>query len=58
MKKISYSGYRLPPEIIGHAIWRYLRFTLSLRDVENLSAERRVAVSCEAVRHWLAIWDR
>ena len=35
MKKISYRGYRFPPEIIHQAIWLYLRFTLSLRDVED-----------------------
>jgi putative transposase len=38
MKKISYGGYRFPPAIIQQAIWLYLRFTLSLRDVEDLSA--------------------
>ena len=42
MKKISYSGYRFPPEIIQQAIWLYLRFTLSLRDVEDLLAEREL----------------
>ena len=41
MTKISYSGYRFPPEIIHQAIWLYLRFTLSLRDVEDLLAEQR-----------------
>jgi transposase-like protein len=40
MKKTSYSGNRFPPEIIQQAIWLYLRFTLSLRDVEELLAER------------------
>ena len=35
MKKISYRGYHFPPEIIQQAIWLYLRFTLSLRDVED-----------------------
>jgi putative transposase len=29
MTKISYSGYRFPPEIIRRAIWLYVRFTLS-----------------------------
>jgi len=38
MNSISYSGYRFPPEIIQQAIWLYLRFTLSLRDVEDLLA--------------------
>ena len=51
--KISYSGYRFPPEIIQQAIWLYLRFTLSLRDVEDLLAERGVAVSYETVRRWV-----
>jgi putative transposase len=40
MKKFSYKGYRFPPEIIQQAIWLYLRLTLSLRDVEDLLAER------------------
>jgi hypothetical protein len=41
MRKTSYSGYRFPLEIIQQAIWLYVRFTLSLRDVEDLLAERR-----------------
>ena len=53
MSKISYSGYRFPSEIIHQAIWLYLRFTLSLRDVEDLLAERGVAVSYETVRRWV-----
>jgi putative transposase len=53
MKKISYSGYRFPPEIIQRAIWLYLRFTLSFRDVEDLLAERGIAVSYETVRRWV-----
>jgi putative transposase len=40
MTKISYSGYRFHPEIIQQAIWLYVRFTLSFRDVEDLIAER------------------
>ena len=40
MKKISYVGYRFQAEIIHQAIWLYLRFTLSFRDVEDLLAER------------------
>jgi putative transposase len=53
MRKISYAGYRFPPEVIHQAIWLYLRFTLSFRDVEDLLADRRVAVSCETVRRWV-----
>jgi hypothetical protein len=29
-------GYRYPIEVIGHAVWLYHRFALSLRDVEEL----------------------
>jgi putative transposase len=54
MNKLTYSGYRFPPEIIQQAIWLYLRFTLSLRDVEDLLAERGVAVSYETVRRWVS----
>jgi putative transposase len=53
MKRTGYSGYRFPPEIIEQTIWLYLRFTLSLRDVEDLLAERGVAVSYETVRRWV-----
>jgi putative transposase len=53
MMKISYSGYRFPPEIIHQAIGLYLRFTLSFCDVEDLLAERGIAVSYETVRRWV-----
>jgi putative transposase len=53
MQKISYDGYRFTPEIIRQAIWLYLRFTLSLRDVEDLLAERGIIVSHETVRRWV-----
>jgi putative transposase len=53
MKRISYTGYRFPPEIIQRAIWLYLRFSLSLRDVEDLLAERGISVSYESIRRWI-----
>jgi putative transposase len=53
MRKISYSGYRFSPDIIQQATWLYLRFTLSLRDVEDLLAERGISVSYESVRRWV-----
>jgi putative transposase len=54
MKKISYKGYRFPPEIIQQAIWLYLRFALSFRDVEDLLAERGIRLSYETVRRWVS----
>jgi transposase-like protein len=53
MPKVSYSGYRFPPEVIHQAIWLYLRFTLSFRDVEDLLAERGIAISYKTVRRWV-----
>jgi putative transposase len=58
MIKISYSRYRFPPEIIQHAIWLYIRFTLSFRDVEDLLAERGIMVSYETVRRWVNHFGR
>jgi putative transposase len=42
--------HRFPAEIISHAVWLYHVFSLSLRDVELLLAERGVVVSYETVR--------
>ena len=47
-------GFRLPWAVVQHAVWLYARFTLSLRDVEELLAERGIAVSYETVRAWIA----
>jgi len=38
--KPQYHRYRFSPEIIGHAVWLYHRFSLSFRDIEDLLAER------------------
>jgi transposase-like protein len=38
---ISYRRHRFPPIVIQHAVWLYLRFTLSYRDVEDLLSRAR-----------------
>src|SRR3982751_4981946 len=48
----SYAGHRFPPEVIGHAVWLYFRFPLSLRMVEEMLAARGIIVSHEIVRQW------
>ena len=53
MSSLSYSGYRFPAEIIQRAVWMYLRFTLSFRDVEELLAERGITVTYESIRRWV-----
>src|ERR1700750_2604219 len=39
-------------EIISYAVWLYHMFSLSLRDVELILAERSIVVSYETVRRW------
>ena len=53
-KQSSYPGYRCPAEIISHAVWLYHRFCLSLRDIEDLLAERGIEVTYESIRNWCA----
>jgi len=47
-----YKRHRFPPEIIRYAVWRYHRFNLSHRDIEDLLAERGIVVGCKATRLW------
>ena len=51
---VSYKRHRFPPEIITHAVWLYVRFNLSLRDVEEMLLERGIDVSYETIRRWVA----
>jgi putative transposase len=50
MQPISYTRHQFPPAVLQHAVWPYLRFTLSYRDVEDLLAERGLDVSYETIR--------
>ena len=52
MRPISYKRHRFPADIIRQAVWLYLRFTMSFRDVEDLLAERGIDVSYETIRCW------
>ncbi|MBB4956165.1 putative transposase [Agrobacterium vitis] len=51
---ISFKRHRFPPQIIAHAVWLYLRFNLSLREVEEMLLKRGIDVSYETVRRWTA----
>jgi transposase-like protein len=53
MAQLSYRRHRFPVSIIPHAVWFYLRFTLSYRDVEDLLAKRGLDISYETVRRWV-----
>jgi len=47
MHPLSYRRHRFPPVVIQHAIWLYLRSSLSYRDVEEL------ACRAAGARHFL-----
>lgn len=52
MKPISFKRHRFPSDTIRLAVWLYFRFTTSLRDVEEMLAERGIDLSYETVRCW------
>jgi putative transposase len=47
--------FKTSPEIIRLAVMMYVRFPLSLRNVEDLLHERGIDISHESVRYW---WNR
>ncbi|MER6113983.1 IS6 family transposase [Streptomyces hirsutus] len=54
----SYKGHRYPIAVISHCVWRYFRFPLSFREVEELMLQRGVLVSHETVRRWCATFGQ
>jgi putative transposase len=47
-----YPGYRYPKVLIGHVVWLYHRFMLSLRDVSEILLQRSIELSYETIREW------
>ncbi len=54
-KRDPFKYFKTCREIIGLAVMMYVRFPLSLRNVEDPLLERGIDVSHEAVRYW---WHR
>ena len=48
----AYRGFRFSAEIISHAVWLHHGFSLSLREVELILAQRGIVVSYESIRTW------
>ncbi len=49
---LSDHGYRLPPDIISHAVGLSHRFCRSVRAAEDRFAQRGVTVTSETIRPW------
>ena len=45
MQPVPFQRHRFPPDVIRRAVWLYFRFTLSLRDVEEMLAQRGMEAS-------------
>ena len=58
MARLSFKRHRHRPSIIRQAVWLYYRFSLSLRDVEEILAERGVDASYETIRCWCLKFGR
>jgi putative transposase len=54
-KRFPFRYFKTSPEIIRLAVMMYVRFPLSLRNVEDLLHERGIDISHETVRFW---WNR
>lgn len=54
-KRSPFRYFKTSPEIIRLAVMMYVRFPLSLRNIEDLLHERGVDISHETVRFW---WNR
>jgi transposase-like protein len=54
--RTTYPGFRFPAEIIGHAVWLYHVFSLSLRDVELIvSGASAPYARCLTIRRFLRL---
>ena len=53
--KNPFRYFKTSPEIIRLAVMMYVRYPLSLRQVEDILFERGIDVSHEAIRYW---WNR
>lgn len=42
MPPIWFKRHRFPPDVIRQAVWLYFRFSLSLRDIEEMLAQRGI----------------
>jgi putative transposase len=52
MSSLSYRRRRFPIDVIQQAVWLYFQFPFSLLNIEDLLAQRGIAVSYQTVRRW------
>lgn len=57
VKRNPFRYFKTSPEIIRLAVMMYIRFPLSLRNVEDLLHQRAIDITPETVRFWLPCLD-
>ncbi len=50
---ISFKGCHFPKHVILHAVYFYLRYSVSLRELEEILAERSVVVDHATLNRWV-----
>jgi len=50
---ISFKGAHFPKDVILHAVFFYLRYGVSYRDLEEIMAERGVSVDHATLNRWV-----
>ena len=55
MKTNPFRCFKASPEVIRLAVMMYIRYPLSLRQVEDILFERSIDISHETIRYW---WNR
>lgn len=51
---ISFKGMQFPRDVILHAVFFYVRYTVSYRDLEEILAERGVKVDHATLNRWVS----
>ncbi len=52
---IDFKGAHYPKDVILFAVWFYVRFPVSYRDLEEIMAERGVEVDHATLNRWVAL---
>ena len=52
MKNNPFRYFKTSPEVIRLAVMMYIRYPLSLRQVEDILFERGIDISHETIRYW------
>ena len=54
---ISFKGVHFPKEVILYAVFFYVRYGVSYRDLEEIMEERGVQVGHATLNHWVFVYS-